>query len=62
MVVSKRISVSIRHLLQRAGQYADELVAANFGQDLTTRQYEVLKAIFVNDSPSETSLVDQTGI
>ena len=55
-------SISILHLLHRAGQCADELFAANFGQDLTPRQYEVLRAVLISGSPSQTYLVDQTGI
>ncbi len=62
MIVPNSTSSSILHLLYRAGQFADELFAENFGQDLTPRQYEVLKAVLVSDSPSQTYLVDQTGI
>jgi DNA-binding MarR family transcriptional regulator len=62
MIVPNSTSISILHLLHRAGQCADELFAANFGQDLTPRQYEVLKTVLVSDSPSQTYLVDQTGI
>lgn len=51
------------HLLHRAGQCADELFAHNVGQaDLTPRQYAVLRAISETDEPSQTTLVNRTGI
>jgi DNA-binding MarR family transcriptional regulator len=51
------------HLLHRAGQCADELFALNVGQaDLTPRQYAVLKAIAESTEPSQTTLVEKTGI
>lgn len=54
---------SALHLLHRAGQCADELFAINIGgADLTPRQFAVLKAIAGAREPSQTDLVDQTGI
>jgi DNA-binding MarR family transcriptional regulator len=51
------------HLLHRAGQCADELFAINVGQaDLTPRQFAVLRAIADSEEPSQTTLVDRTGI
>jgi len=51
------------HLLHRAGQCADELFAINVGQaDLTPRQFAVLRAISDSEEPSQTTLVDRTGI
>jgi DNA-binding MarR family transcriptional regulator len=54
---------SALHLLHRAGQCADELFAINTGSsDLTPRQFAVLKAIAGMDDPSQTDLVERTGI
>lgn len=54
---------SALHLLHRAGQCADELFAINIGgSDLTPRQFAVLKAIAGSDEPSQTDLVEKTGI
>ena len=54
---------SALHLLHRAGQCADELFAIQVGQnDLTPRQYVVLKAVAASDEPSQTTLVEKTGI
>ncbi len=54
---------SALHLLHRAGQCADELFAIQVGQsDLTPRQYVVLKAVAGSDEPSQTALVEKTGI
>lgn len=54
---------SALHLLHRAGQCADELFAVNVGaSDLTPRQYAVLKAVVSSEEPSQTTLVDMTGI
>ncbi len=51
------------HLLHRAGQCADELFAVNVGDaDLTPRQFAVMKAISDSDDPSQTTLVELTGI
>ena len=51
------------HLLHRAGQCADELFASNIGgTDLTPRQFAVLKALSVSDDPSQSLLVEKTGI
>lgn len=56
-------NASALHLLHRAGQCADELFAANVGQtDLTPRQFAVLKAVASSDEPSQTTLVEMTGI
>ncbi len=54
---------SALHLLHRAGQCADELFAIQIGQsDLTPRQFVVLKAVAASDEPSQTTLVEKTGI
>lgn len=54
---------SALHLLHRAGQCADELFAINIGSsDLTPRQFAVLKAIAESEEPSQTLLVERTGI
>jgi len=51
------------HLLHRAGQCADELFAENMGKsDLTPRQFAVLKAVALANDPSQTMLVEMTGI
>ncbi len=51
------------HLLHRAGQCADELFANNVGAiDLTPRQFAVLKALTANEDPSQSVLVEKTGI
>ncbi len=51
------------HLLHRAGQCADELFAVNVGDaDLTPRQFAVMKAISDSEDPSQTTLVELTGI
>lgn len=54
---------SALHLLHRAGQCADELFAVSIGETgLTPRQFAVMKAIATSDEPSQTTLVDRTGI
>lgn len=56
-------SASALHLLHRAGQCADELFAVSIGDsDLTPRQYAVLRAVDGNEEPSQTTLVEKTGI
>ncbi|MCB1515498.1 MAG: MarR family transcriptional regulator [Hyphomicrobiaceae bacterium] len=56
-------SSSALHLLHRAGQIADELFTLHIGvSDLTPRQYEVLRAISMTNEPSQTQLVEMTGI
>lgn len=51
------------HMLHRAGQCADEIFATNMGQsNLTPRQFAVLKAVAGSKEPSQTVLVEQTGI
>ncbi|MDX2257603.1 MAG: MarR family winged helix-turn-helix transcriptional regulator [Hyphomicrobiaceae bacterium] len=55
--------LSVLHLLHRAGQVADELFSAGMGDsDLTPRQFEVLRTVSINKEPSQTTLVEQTGI
>jgi len=50
-------------MLHRAGQRADELFAESIGEsDLTPRQFEVLKAVAASEEPSQTLLVEPTGI
>lgn len=54
---------SALHLLHRAGQRADELFTATMGEkDLTPRQFAVLKAVARMENPSQTALVENTGI
>jgi DNA-binding MarR family transcriptional regulator len=54
---------SALHLLHRAGQCADELFALNIGEsELTPRQFEVLRAVSSQAEPSQTALVERTGI
>lgn len=56
-------SSSALHLLHRAGQRADELFADSVGKsDLTPRQFAVLRAVADTEEPSQTTLVDMTGI
>ena len=51
------------HMLHRAGQYADEIFAASIGEStLTPRQFAVLKAVAGSKEPSQTVLVNETGI
>lgn len=54
---------SALHLLHRAGQCADELFALNASDtDLTPRQFEVLRSVSLLEEPSQTALVERTGI
>jgi DNA-binding MarR family transcriptional regulator len=54
---------SALHLLHRAGQCADEMFAVSVGEvGLTPRQYAVMAAIADSDEPSQTTLVERTGI
>jgi DNA-binding MarR family transcriptional regulator len=54
---------SALHLLHRAGQCADEIFANTVaGSDLTPRQYAVLRAVATSEEPSQTVLVEKTGI
>jgi len=63
MTTSDNSFVSILHLLHRAGQCADEIFADSIGEgSLTPRQYEVLNAVNSSEEPSQTLLVEQTGI
>lgn len=51
------------HLLHRAGQCADEIFAESIGDsNLTPRQFAVLKAVADAKEPSQTVLVNATGI
>jgi DNA-binding MarR family transcriptional regulator len=51
------------HLLHRAGQRADELFAVSLGDsDITARQFAVLQSVASHDAPSQTLLVEDTGI
>jgi len=57
-----RVSSAL-HLLHRAGQCADEMFALSVGQvGLTPRQFAVMTAIANSAEPSQTTLVDRTGI
>jgi DNA-binding MarR family transcriptional regulator len=63
MTKGEKTSSSALHLLHRAGQIADELFTLHIGaSDLTPRQYEVLRAISLANEPSQTQLVETTGI
>jgi DNA-binding MarR family transcriptional regulator len=54
---------SALHLLHRAGQCADEMFAISVGEvGLTPRQFAVMAAIAGSEEPSQTTLVDRTGI
>ena len=56
-------SQSAIHLLHRAGQCADDLFAKHMGAtDITPRQFAVLKALSASDEPSQSVLVEKTGI
>lgn len=58
----ERISSAL-HLLHRAGQCADEMFAVTVGEvGLTPRQYAVMAAIAGSEEPSQTTLVERTGI
>ena len=57
------LPMSALHLLHRAGQCADELFAAQVGDSpITPRQFAVLSAVATSDEPSQTTLVNMTGI
>ncbi len=63
MITTETSTASILHLLHRAGQCADEMFLLNMGQNkLTPRQFEVLKAVQTSTTPSQTLLVELTGI
>lgn len=50
-------------LLHRAGQCADELFVHSIGtSNLTPRQFAVMAAIASSEEPSQTTLVNQTGV
>ncbi len=54
---------SALHLLHRAGQCADEMFAVSVGEaGLTPRQFAVMMAIANSEEPSQTTLVEVTGI
>lgn len=51
------------HLLHRAGQCADEIFSLSLpAGTMTPRQYAVLKAVETSVEPSQTTLVEMTGI
>jgi DNA-binding MarR family transcriptional regulator len=51
------------HLLHRAGQCADEIFSLSLpAGTMTPRQYAVLKAVEASVEPSQTTLVEMTGI
>jgi DNA-binding MarR family transcriptional regulator len=51
------------HLLHRAGQCADELFSLNSSAgSMTPRQFAVLRSIASSTEPSQTTLVEMTGI
>jgi DNA-binding MarR family transcriptional regulator len=51
------------HLLHRAGQCADEIFSLSLpAGTMTPRQYAVMKAVEASVEPSQTTLVEMTGI
>lgn len=61
--MSENNEASALHLLHRAGQVADELFAAKVGSsEITPRQHLVLTAVAAGGEPSQTVLVEKTGI
>jgi DNA-binding MarR family transcriptional regulator len=51
------------HLLHRAGQCADEIFSLSLPPGtMTPRQYAILKAVEASTEPSQTTLVEMTGI
>jgi DNA-binding MarR family transcriptional regulator len=51
------------HLLHRAGQCADEMFSLSLATGtMTPRQYAVMKAVEASTEPSQTTLVELTGI
>ena len=51
------------HLLHRAGQCADEMFSTSLSSGtMTPRQFAVLKAVDASIEPSQTTLVEMTGI
>jgi len=51
------------HLLHRASQHADDTFGKEIGDgDLTPRQFAVLLAVAESEDPSQTDLVEATGI
>jgi MarR family transcriptional regulator, temperature-dependent positive regulator of motility len=51
------------HILHRASQRADDLFVGKAGKvEVTPRQFAVLMAVAEGDNPSQTDLVDATGI
>lgn len=60
---SREPAPSAIHLLHRASQCADELLTGQIGQSgLTPRQYAVLKAVDESENPSQTTLIEKTGV
>ena len=54
---------SLMHQLHRASQLSDELFNVEVaGQNITPRQYAVLSVVAANDGPSQTRIVNLTGI
>jgi DNA-binding MarR family transcriptional regulator len=57
------VIASAVHLLHRAGQCADEMFSLSLtAGSMTPRQYAVLKAVEASSEPSQTTLVEMTGI
>ncbi|MEN9413390.1 MAG: hypothetical protein RLZZ342_477 [Candidatus Parcubacteria bacterium] len=55
--------MSVGHKLHRVSQIADEAFAAAAAEsEVTPRQYAVLQAIADSERPSQTALVEKTGI
>jgi len=54
--------VSARHLLHRAGQWADTIFIEQIAKDLTPRQFAVLECVAAQDDVSQTDIVERTGI
>jgi DNA-binding MarR family transcriptional regulator len=59
----KPLVASAVHLLHRAGQCADEMFSSSLSSGtMTPRQFAVLKAVEGTVEPSQTTLVEMTGI
>jgi DNA-binding MarR family transcriptional regulator len=61
--VTNTVASSAVHLLHRAGQCADEMFSTSLNTGtMTPRQFAVLKAVEASSEPSQTTLVEMTGI
>jgi DNA-binding MarR family transcriptional regulator len=63
MTRGRTLTLSLLHLLHRAGQRADNLFARHVGsKGLTPRQFVVLQAVSRADGLSQTDIMKATGI